>query len=163
MKTIVLPRQARDKHRESSTQKRDDAFSFPLYRIGVLGSNFVLLQGEKSHTVLVLSAEDFALHSVISVTPSSNGNGNGRGGGGGFSGCASTESAFYTSASGMELHCVELLREETTTTTTTTAEEDDDDGGAFEKVSADTPFLRCHFSIKTIILPRQARDKHRES
>jgi hypothetical protein len=26
-----------------------------------------------------------------------------------------------------------------------------------------TAFLRCHLDIKTIILPRQARDKHRES
>ena len=26
-----------------------------------------------------------------------------------------------------------------------------------------THFLRCHLYIKTIILPRQARDKHRES
>jgi hypothetical protein len=25
------------------------------------------------------------------------------------------------------------------------------------------PFLRCHFILKTIILPRQARDKHREN
>eukprot|EP01046_Picozoa_sp_COSAG06_P032957 COSAG06_NODE_3330_length_5494_cov_6.154402_6_plen_166_part_00 len=25
------------------------------------------------------------------------------------------------------------------------------------------PFLRCHFILKMIILPRQARDKHRES
>jgi adenine C2-methylase RlmN of 23S rRNA A2503 and tRNA A37 len=26
-----------------------------------------------------------------------------------------------------------------------------------------TPFLRCHLDIKCMILPRQARDKHRES
>jgi hypothetical protein len=26
-----------------------------------------------------------------------------------------------------------------------------------------TPLLRCHFMLKTIILPRQARGKHRES
>jgi hypothetical protein len=26
-----------------------------------------------------------------------------------------------------------------------------------------TAFLRCHLYIKTIILPRQARDKHREN
>ena len=26
-----------------------------------------------------------------------------------------------------------------------------------------TPFLRCHLDINCIILPRQARDKHRES
>lgn len=59
--------------------------------IGALGCNFLLLQGAKNHTVLVLSADDLCFHSTVHVSPSE--------------GC--TESAFYTT-SGMELHCVEL-------------------------------------------------------
>jgi hypothetical protein len=30
-------------------------------------------------------------------------------------------------------------------------------------MARETPFLRCHFVLKTMNLPRQARDKHRES
>eukprot|EP01043_Picozoa_sp_COSAG02_P017499 COSAG02_NODE_794_length_17142_cov_13.622367_17_plen_862_part_00 len=59
--------------------------------IGTLGSNFLLLQGAKSHTVLVLSTAELEFQSTIYITPSK--------------GC--TESTFYTT-SGMELHCVEL-------------------------------------------------------
>jgi hypothetical protein len=59
--------------------------------IGTLGSNFLLLQGAKSHTVLVLSAAELEFQSTIHITPSE--------------GC--TDSTFYTT-SGIELHCVEL-------------------------------------------------------
>ena len=98
--------------------------------IGSLGSNFLLLQGAKSHTVLVLSADDLSFHSTIHITPSD--------------GC--TESAFYTTA-GMELHCVELWNNDALDDNPTEAEHVLDRQSTLSTDRADTTELtRCSSS-----------------